>query len=180
LVLRAIGWRPAGEPPELPRYVLIAAPHTTNWDLPVMLAFGLYYGLRIQWFGKHTLFAPPFGGLMRAVGGIPIDRRARHDMVKQAADALRAAPSMVLAVPPEGTRKRTEYWKSGFYWIAHEAGVPIVCGFLDYGRREGGFGPTVWTTGVPAADMATIRAFYREKIGLYPENFGPVRLRDEG
>lgn len=177
--LAAVGWRPLGERPTAPKFVLIAAPHTSNWDLVLMLLFAIHFDLSISWVGKHTLFRPPLGPLMRWLGGIPVDRRASHDVVKHLAEVFAAADRLVIAVPTEGTRSRTEHWKSGFYWIARGAGVPIVLGTLDYARKLGGFGPTVAPTGDVKADMDVIRAFYADKIGRHPEEFGPVRLRDE-
>jgi 1-acyl-sn-glycerol-3-phosphate acyltransferase len=178
--LKLCGWQLAGEPhPDLERYVLIAAPHTSNWDLPLTLAFGVILDLRISWVGKHTLFQWPIGGLMRALGGIPIDRRARHNMVERLAALFKEHAHLILVVPAEGTRSRTEYWRSGFYHIAQAANVPIVLGFLDYDRKLGGLGPALLPTGDVKADMDQIRAFYADKKGRYPERFGPVQLRAE-
>lgn len=178
-LLSLIGWKPFGARPEPKRFVLIAAPHTSNWDLPITLLLASYFEVDISWMGKHTLFEPPLGWLMTRLGGIPVDRRAKHDMVKSSAELLNSREELALMVPAEGTRSRAEYWKSGFYWIAREAGVPIVLGLLDYGRKEGGFGPAILPTGDVRADMDKIREFYAGRVGLYPDNFGPVRLKDE-
>lgn len=177
--LRTFGWEEAGERPEASAYVLIAAPHTTNWDLPYMLAISFVFDVPIRWAGKHTLFKFPYGWFMKALGGLPIVRDQRHNRVQQLAALFEAHPNLVLAVPAEGTRGRTEQWKSGFYHIAREADVPIVCAFLDYRDKRGGFGPTIHPSGDLKRDMDLIRAFYEGKVGKYPENFGPVRLRDE-
>lgn len=176
--LRAFGWREEGERPS-PPFVLIAAPHTTNWDLPFTLALSYVYDLPIRWAGKHTLFAFPWGPLMRALGGVAIRRDRRENRVSQLAGLFREHPGLVLTVPAEGTRSRTEHWKSGFYHVAREAGVPIVCGYLDYARKRGGFGLVLEPTEDVRADMDRIRAFYADKQGKYPERFGPVRLREE-
>ncbi|MDF1561975.1 MAG: lysophospholipid acyltransferase family protein [Deltaproteobacteria bacterium] len=178
-VLRLAGWKPTGEVPTPDRYVLIAAPHTTNWDLPVMLLFGFFFGMKVRWMGKHTIFKGPFGWFFRKLGGIPVDRRARNDTVEYIASLIRDSERMILAISPEGTRSRREHWKSGFYHIARAAGVPVACGVLDYARKEGGFGPTLELTGDVKADMDRFRAYYGDKRGLHPELFGPVRLRDE-
>jgi 1-acyl-sn-glycerol-3-phosphate acyltransferase len=168
---------PKSPPPD--RCVMIAAPHTTNWDFPLTLAMARVSGVRIHWLGKHSLFAGPAGPIMRRLGGVPIDRRAPGGMVASLAERLAAADEMVLVVPAEGTRSRTEYWKSGFHRIAEQAGVPILCAFVDRATRTGGFGPAVWPSGDMRADMDQIRAFYDGKVGLVPANFGPVRLREE-
>jgi len=177
--LGASGWREEGARPEPPAFVLIAAPHTTNWDLPIMIALSFVYDVPLRWAGKHTLFRWPFGGFMRALGGISIVRHERGDRVQALAALFEEHPSLVLVMPAEGTRGRVEHWKSGFYHIAREAGVPIVCGYLDYERRRGGFGLVVEPTGAVRADMDRIRAFYADKVGKHPEKFGPVRLREE-
>lgn len=179
LYLRLRGWRPLGEVPKLDRCVLIAAPHTSNWDLPIMLAIGVYFGVRINWLGKHTLFKGLSGWLFRKTGGLPVDRSSRNDTVQSVAEMIRSAPHILLTMSPEGTRSRTEYWKSGFYHIALAAEVPVVCGVLDYARREGGFGPTIHLSGDLKADMDLFRAYYADKRGHRNELFGPVRLRDE-
>jgi 1-acyl-sn-glycerol-3-phosphate acyltransferase len=178
--LLAIGcWTPVGGPPEAKKYVLIAAPHTSNWDFVWLLAFARLHGMRIQWVGKHTLFKKPFGTIMRALGGIPVKRDKRHSMVQQLVDALNAADSMCLVVPVEGTRKHVKHWKSGFYHIAREAKVPIVMSFLDYWGRRGGFGPAFFPSGDLSRDMNTLRAFYADKFGKYPHNCGNIRLAEE-
>lgn len=177
--LHAFGWEEEGERPEPPAFVLIAAPHTSNWDLPFTLALSWVYDVPIRWAGKHTLFAFPYGWFMRALGGIPIRRHERQNRVQQLAALFEEHPNLVLTVPAEGTRSRTEHWKSGFYYIAREAQVPVVCGYLDYARKRGGFGLTLTPTGDVRADMDAIRAFYRDKAGKFPEKFGPVRLREE-
>jgi 1-acyl-sn-glycerol-3-phosphate acyltransferase len=177
--LARTGWEPEGERPRARRFVLIAAPHTSNWDLPYLLALSESFDLRVSWLGKKALFGPPLGPLMRALGGIPVQRDRRNNLVAQVADVFAAASELALVVPAEGTRSRTEHWKSGFYHIARTAKVPIVCGYLDYARRRGGFGPSFEPSGDVARDMDLVRAFYADKVGKYPDCFGPVRLRDE-
>ena len=177
--LRLTGWEPEGARPEAQRFVLIAAPHTSNWDLVFLLALAEVYGVRVSWMGKHTLFRPPFGALFRALGGIPIRRHERGDRVAAMAKEFSERERFALVVPSEATRAWAPYWKSGFYHIARRAGVPIVMGFLDYRRRRGGFGPALVASGDVKRDMEAIRAFYADKAGKYPESFGPVRLREE-
>jgi 1-acyl-sn-glycerol-3-phosphate acyltransferase len=178
-LLRAIGWRCEGAAPEARKFVLIAAPHTSNWDLPLMLLMAKIHGIQVSWMGKHTLFRGPAGVLFRALGGIPVDRRSPQGLVGQMAEEIGHRDAIALAVPPEGTRSRSETWKSGFYQIARAAGVPIVLGYLDYGSKCGGFGPTLMPSDDTRADMDLIRSFYADKVGLYPDKFGPVKLREE-
>jgi 1-acyl-sn-glycerol-3-phosphate acyltransferase len=178
-LLKVGGWRIEGDIPATGAYVLIAAPHTSNWDFVWTMAIAVVLRVKLRWMGKHTLFKPLVGPLFKRWGGIPIHRHEAANRVVLMAAELRAAQSMVLLVPAEGTRGRAEYWKSGFYRIASAAGVPIVLGFLDYGARRGGFGPTLIPSGDVRVDMATIRAFYSGCSGKYPEKAGPIRLREE-
>lgn len=177
--LKLTGWTAHGSKPIARRYVLIAAPHTTNWDLPYLLAFAWLYGIHISWMGKHQLFTPPFGWLMRWLGGVPVVRNKSGDMVSQMAQVIDASNDICLVVPAEGTRTYVPHWKSGFYHIARTAEVPIVLSYLDYAKREGGFGPAILPTGDVAADMDEIRDFYADKQGKYPELFGEIRLKEE-
>jgi len=166
LILRIAGWRVVGSVPERQRYVLIAAPHTSNWDFPLMLMAVLKLGMDLHWLGKDSLFARPFGGLMRWLGGIAIDRSKSNERVAQLAALYSRSEELVLLIPPEGTRSKVERWKSGFYYIALGAGVPIQLGFIDAGRRELGFGPLFQPTGDFAADLERIQAFYSDKRGI--------------
>ena len=177
--LRLMGWEPEGEQPSAPRFVLIAAPHTSNWDLAYLLALAELYDLRVSWMGKEEIFRAPFGGLFRALGGIPVRRSERADRVGAMAREFAARERFALVVPAEATRSWSPYWKSGFYHIARRANVPIVMGFLDYARRRGGFGPQLFPSGDLRRDMDQIRAFYADKTGKFPDQFGPVRLREE-
>lgn len=174
----AFRWRVEGERPPA-KCVIIAAPHTSNWDFPFMLAAAYIIGFRISWMGKHTLFWGPFGPLMKRLGGIPVDRRAPQNLVQQVAERFAKADALVLAIPPEGTRGKVEYWKSGFYQISRAAGVPIVLGFLDFERKVGGLGPVLHPTQDVHADMERIRAFYRDMRGKHPDLESTPRLREE-
>ena len=180
IALRLAGWRVEGTLPRgLTRAVVVAAPHTSNWDLPYMLAVSWVLGVRPSWLGKRELFRWPFGGLMHALGGRPIDRRQRGNLVEQAAAQLREAHHLFLVVPPSGTRSRAPHWKSGFYHIARAARVPILCAFLDYERKVGGIGPVVVPSGDIGSDMDRLRVFYRDVRGKYPESETPIRLAEE-
>ena len=180
LWLKITGWQVAGEMPRGGRGVVIAAPHTSNWDLVFMLAVAWTFRARLHWLGKHTLFKGGFGPLMRWLGGISIDRRIRGGVVAQAAARLKTPEGMSLAVAPAGTRSQAKHWKSGFYQIARAANVPIICGFLDYGRKVGGIGPSVVPTGDARADMDQLRAFYAGMQGKLPERSTPILLEEEG
>lgn len=142
-----------------------------------MLAVAWALDVDVQWVGKHTLFELPVAGqVMRALGGIPVDRRGHHDAVKAIASTIRQHEKLLLAVPPEGTRSAATRWKTGFYWIAVEAQVPIVLGFLDFGRKRAGVGEVLYPTGDIAADFAQLRHFYTGIRGLYPELQGEIAL----
>ena len=162
LFLRVTGWQVQGAlAPEARKSVFIAAPHTSNWDLPYTLMVAFALGLDIRWMGKSSLFRWPFGWFVRWLGGIPVDRSRSNDLVAASALALTEAPgAMQLIVPPEGTRGRTRYWKTGFYYIAAAARVPIVMAYMDYERKVSGLGPVFVPTGDIEADMARIKAFY--------------------
>lgn len=151
-----------------PKLVVIAAPHTTNWDLPIMLAVAIYYRVRLRWMGKDSLFKGPFGWLMHALGGIPVDRSKSNNAVAQMVARYNEADALLVAIPPEGTRAKTRYWKTGFYHIANGAGVPIALGFLDYARKVGGIGSVLQPTGDYDADLERIKEFYADVKGKYP------------
>ena len=177
--LELTGWTPEGEVPAARSYVLIAAPHTTNWDLLFFLAHAWAFGVRVSWMGKHTLFRGPMGPVMRWLGGIPVRRDRAGGLVGQLSASFASQPDLVLTVPPEGTRGYVAHWKSGFYQIARAARVPIVMGYLDYSRKRGGLGPALIPTDDLCGDMDEIRAFYADKRGLHPERIGEVRLEEE-
>jgi 1-acyl-sn-glycerol-3-phosphate acyltransferase len=177
MLLKLFGWCAEGSLAGVPKCVLVVAPHTSNWDFPVMLALAVALRIRATWMGKHTLFRPPLGWLMRPLGGLPIDRGARNNVVEQAVESFRERERRVLAILPEGTRKRTAYWKSGFYHIAVGAKVPIALGYADYRRKVGGIGRILMPSGDVDADMAIIREFYSGMTGNRPEQFGEIRLK---
>jgi 1-acyl-sn-glycerol-3-phosphate acyltransferase len=173
-------WRVVPTDVEVPdRCVMIAAPHTSNWDFPLTLAIARVSGVRIQWLGKASLFRGPMGPLMRRLGGISIDRSSANGMVAALADELRRRERLVLVVPAEGTRSRGEHWKSGFYRIAQEAGVPIVCAYVDSATRTSGFAAVLRPTGDVRADMDRIRGVYSGKVGLRAAGTTTPRLREE-
>ena len=177
--LKISGWKRSGELPEDKKYVIIAAPHTTNWDMPITLMLAFAYRVKIYWLGKESLFKFPFRTIMRWMGGIPVDRKKSNNMVEAAIDIFKKAGDMILAVPPEGTRQRTRYWKTGFYYIALGAGVPIATGYLDYPTKTGGIGPVIMPTGDLQADMSVIKKFYSGIKGLYPDKYNEAETDTE-
>ena len=171
--LRLTGWKVVGRlPANAAKSVLIAAPHTSNWDLPYTLMVAFELRLNVYWMGKASIFKPPFRGLMMWLGGIPVDRSQSNNLVIASSTAItQATGSLQLIVPPEGTRTGTRYWKTGFYYIAQSANVPIVLAFLDYDQKIGGLGPIFQTTGDIEADMLTIKAFYAGVKGKNADQF---------
>lgn len=166
-------------PPASGSAVLIGAPHTSNWDFAFMLAICWRYGFAPKWLGKHTLFKAPFGGLMGALGGIPVNRANPGRLVDEVVARVRTGKPFFLVVTPEGTRGRGTVWKSGFYRIARDADLPVVLGYVDSTTRTAGLGPTIHLTGDVVADMDQVRAFYADKRGINPDDFTPPRLREE-
>jgi len=179
VVLRVSGWAYEGHPPAARRYVLIAAPHTSNWDFVYMMAMAWALGVQLRWMGKASLFVFPLGVVFRALGGLPIRRDQRTNLVEQSVARFAEGGDLALAVPAEGTRRRGTHWRSGFYHIARLAEVPVVLGYLDYARKRGGVGPEVRPSGDVRADMDRLRAFYADKVGRYPALFTPPRLAEE-
>ncbi|MDK1025167.1 MAG: lysophospholipid acyltransferase family protein [Gammaproteobacteria bacterium] len=177
--LKATGWKFEGSLPNAAGMVVIAAPHTSNWDFIYFLAGAFVLRLKVNWMGKDTLFTPPFGYIMRGLGGIAVNRSKHTNVVEQLALEFRDGKKMALVVPASGTRKKTPFWKSGFYWIAIKANVPIVCGYLDYRKKIAGLGLSFVPTGDVTADMDRIREFYRDIQGKYPDKVSTPVLKEE-
>ncbi len=180
--LSLAGWKFETALPVEKKFVALAVPHTSNWDGLMLILLSQSVGLTMNFMIKGDWVQGAMGVLLRHFGAIPIDRAKSNNVVQTMIDELRARDELVLVVPPEGTRGRTEYWKSGFYHIALGAGVPVIPSYLDYKRKRGGFGPSIRLTGDVQADMDKIRAFYASQgaEALYPDRFGPIRLREEG
>lgn len=160
-----------GTLPEVPRFVLIVAPHTSNWDFPIGVFAMFTVGLRLTWLGKHTLFRFPVRGLLRWLGGEPVDRSAPLGVVGAAIGRFRERPQWVLAITPEGTRRRIAQWKSGFHRVARGAGVPILPVAIDYSRRAIVIGTLFEPTDDQAADIAALRRRFTAVMARYPEQF---------
>jgi 1-acyl-sn-glycerol-3-phosphate acyltransferase len=175
-----LGWDVEGELPESGKFILVGAPHTSNWDFTFMLMVSFIFRVKVSWLGKDSLFVKPFGGIMRWLGGIAVRRESRNGVVEQIADRFQKSEKMVLVIAPAGTRKRRDHWKSGFYWIAHRAQVPILCGSLDYHRKLVHLGLSFVPSGDVKRDMDRIRSFFEGAQGKYPELASVIRLPDEG
>ncbi|MAE94147.1 MAG: hypothetical protein CL910_05750 [Deltaproteobacteria bacterium] len=177
--LRLLGWTSEEGDPVPNRCVIVAAPHTSNWDFFYLILFAWRFGVQLFFVGKHTLFKGPMGPVMRAFGGVPVNRSRRDGLVGQLANALNESPRMGLVFPAEGSRGWRPHWKSGFYRVAQVAGVPISLSFLDYEAKTGGFGPCFVPGTDMKADMDIARSFYVDKRGRHPQLFGPVQLEEE-
>ena len=160
-----MGWKIEGIPSDKNRYVLVCAPHSSNWDLVILLSYALINGLELRWLGKKSLFKFPFGTLMRWLGGISIDRNRSGNAVDQLVDEFKKCKQMVLAVAPEGTRGAVTKWRSGFYWIAHAAGVPLGLAYVDYSQKKTGLGKWYVPSGDFDADLAEVIGFYAKFKG---------------
>ena len=177
IILKLLGWQVSFSLPPRDKYVLVGAPHTSNWDFPLGLLAMSAVGLRFNWVGKHTLFKGPFGPLMRAIGGIPVDRRGSTGFVKNIIEIFNSREQFVLTIAPEGTRSLTKQWKAGFYHIAMAANVPIALGFIDYPRKRIGIDRLFEPSGDIEADFEILREYYQDKIGKRPEKQGPVKIK---
>ncbi len=172
LGLRLAGWKIKGRPPTTQKYVVIAYPHTSNWDFPLGVAVSIIYRIKVYWLGKDSLFTGLAGPLMKWLGGIPINRSGAHDVVQQTIDRFNQSEQMVIALAPEGTRARVQKWKTGFYHIAVGAKVPIVLGYLDYAKKEAGCLESYLPSGDLDKDMVAIKAAYQGIQGKYPDQAG--------
>lgn len=181
LIWAVTGYRMRTEPAPTRPTVFIGAPHTSNTDFFLMLAIAFDLDLTIRFLIKDSWFRGPLGGVMRRLGGIPVDREDPASIVGEILDAVERGEEFHLVVTPEGTRGAgSGYWKSGFYRIALQAGLPVTLGYVDGVARVAGLGPSIELTGDVTADMDVIRAFYRDKSGVKPKNRTEPRLRSEG
>lgn len=179
--LALAGWQFEGEKPPQKKYVCLAWPHTSNWDGLLLITLTQSIGLSMSWMIKDDWVKGPMGAVLKRMGAVAIDRSGAHNVVQDMIDAFEQDDELVLVIPPEGTRHRSDSWKSGFYHIARGADVPVVPGYLDYRRKRAGLGPAIHLTGDVKADMDKLRTFYEgiHARGRVPENVGPIRLKDE-
>jgi 1-acyl-sn-glycerol-3-phosphate acyltransferase len=178
-LLALFGWKVDVHWPPVPRCVIIVYPHTSNWDFVVGIVARYAIALPVQWVAKDALFRGPFGPLFRRWGGIPVNRREPAGFVSQLAEEFRRRAWMWVAITPEGTRSHASHWKSGFYRLALDAGVPVGLAYIDYARKTVGLTTYLDLTGDPQRDLDAIRAFYADKTALRPDKAGAIRFRDD-
>ena len=176
-LLRLAGWRSVLVWPPEPKGVIIVYPHTSNWDFVLGMLYRIGYGLPANWIGKAEMFPWPFTGLLKRLGGIPLDRKHSKGFLESLLEEFRRRDWIWVAIAPEGTRSHTDHLKSGFYQVAVAADVPVALAYIDYGTKTLGIDTFVRMTGDREADMATLRAFYADKRGHRPELAGELRLR---
>jgi len=169
-LMKLCGWRMEGSLPDLPKMVIAAGPHTSNWDFLVGVGAMYSAGFKVSFLGKDSLFRPPLGWIMRWLGGRPVDRSKAHGLVAEYVRQISESDRFLLAIAPEGTRKPTRVWRRGFWHVANDAGLPIILGYFDYRTKTVGFGPVVWPLDLEA-DLKTIQQFYASKQAKRPENF---------
>ena len=169
IALRLFGWRVVGQLPDIPKFVIAGAPHTSNWDFVIFLAIAFILKGDLRYMGKKELFRWPLGGFMRWCGGVEVDRSKSQGLVEQTVQAMQEADVFQLIITPEGTRKKVNNWKMGFYHIAKKAGVPVSTGFVDSVTKTCGIGPTFTLTDDMEVDIKSIQAFFKDKVGINPE-----------
>jgi len=175
-----LGWTIRADLPTIRKYVVIAAPHTSNWDFPIGYLVTLAIKLEVCWMGKHTLFRWPYGWIFRATGGTPVHREQGKNYIEQMTDLFKRSEQLVLALAPEGTRSKTDHWKTGFHYIARAANVPILMAYLDFGNKEVGTSDLLYPGEDIEADFAQIRQFYTNRQGKNPENASLIQVRKKG
>ena len=174
--LRLVGWSLVADLPASQKFLLIGAPHTSSWDFPIALLMLAGMGIKLYWVGKDSLFKGIKGPVMRGLGGIPVERGARKNFVGQIVDLYNKRDKMVITMAPEGTRKYLDHWKTGFYHIALNAKIPIALGFLNYANKTCGVGGYFTPTGDREADLKTLREFYADKVGKFPQQHNKIRF----
>lgn len=181
LALRAAGWEVETDVPKLSKYVIVAAPHTSNWDGVLLLAVSQALELPLAFMIKDDWVKGPMGPVMKRFGAVAINRSKKTNVVEQMIEEFAQRDALALVIPPEGTRKRAEMWKSGFYHIARGANVPVVPAYIDVGRKRIGLGEPIELTGDARADMDRLRAFYEKvrPVGFVKDAFGPIRIKEE-
>ncbi|MCA9943221.1 MAG: lysophospholipid acyltransferase family protein [Anaerolineales bacterium] len=168
---KVTGWRVAGSLPNLPKMIVIGAPHTTNWDFPLAMTLIFYLGVRLNWMAKKEFFVKPISYLWDWLGGVPVDRKAASGMVGQTVEVIQQRAKIVLAIAPEGTRSKVVRWRTGFYHIAHNANIPIVPVLVDYGRKTLTITEPFTPTGDVDADLPLLQARYQGITGKNKDQF---------
>ncbi|MGD9264907.1 MAG: lysophospholipid acyltransferase family protein [Lysobacterales bacterium] len=176
-LLAALGWKVENHYPHVQKCVVIAAPHTSNWDFMLGIGAAKAIDLRPNWIGKHTLFRWPFAWFFRAIGGIPVRRGEGHNYIEQLSKMFARSDRLVLGMAPEGTRSKTDHWKTGFYYIARGAGVPVLMAYFDYPRKQVGITGMFHPSENIEEDFELIRAFYADHRGKNPDQESLIRVR---
>lgn len=176
-ILKKLGWTLHVDMPKINKFVAIAAPHTSNWDFPLGILAAKAIKLKVHWLGKHSMFRWPFGWFFRVIGGIPIHRDGGQNYMQQMTDLFNRSESMVLALAPEGTRSKTDHWKTGFHSIARAANVPVLMAYLDYENKQVGLGGLFYPSDDIEADFSLIREYYRNRRGKNPEKESLIQVR---
>jgi len=178
-LLRALGWKLVGQRPPFKKYVLVGAPHTSNWDFLYFYLAALALEMKVSFLAKDSLFRGPLGAVLRKMGGIPVIRSHSTNMVDQMVAVFEQNDELIMLIPPSGTRKRTEYWKSGFYFIALGAGVPLALAIMDFQRKEVGIVHWFMPSGDIKQDMDVMREVYGPVTPKFPAEKSVIRLRQE-
>jgi 1-acyl-sn-glycerol-3-phosphate acyltransferase len=178
---RRYGWKAQGQVPAVRRFVIIAAPHTSNWDFLYYIGLTQTLGVMPNFMAKTSLFRWPIRNFMLDMGGVAVDRKNGGNYVEAMINEFATRDEFMLTIAPEGTRGSVRHWKTGFYHIAMGANVPMVVGMMDYGTRTGGLGPMIWPTGDYAADMAKVAEIYAKVTPKHPGmgNVGLIK-KDKG
>jgi len=176
-ILKKLGWTLEVDLPDIDKFVAIAAPHTSNWDFPLGILSAKAINLKVHWMGKHSMFRWPYGWFFRAIGGTPIHRDGGKNYMQQMADLFNRSEHLVLALAPEGTRSKTDHWKTGFHSIARAANVPILMAYLDYGIKQVGIGGMFYPGDDIEEDFKRIREFYQDRRGKNPEKESLIQVR---
>ena len=177
-ILGLLGWNTVYAEPPGPKSVVLVYPHTSNWDFPLGILFKACHGVNFHWAGKDSLFRWPLKSLFVRLGGVPINRREATGMIQQLVDVFAQNEQFCICIAPEGTRAKSDHWKTGFYRLALAANVPVGLGFIDYRTKTAGIAQWVTLSGDEKTDLAMLRDFYADKIGLYPENAGDIRFKE--
>jgi 1-acyl-sn-glycerol-3-phosphate acyltransferase len=169
-IFHLLGWKSVGEiPSDIKKYIIVAAPHTSNWDFVYGMLFFLMKGTPFKYFIKKEWYFFPFSVLFKALGGIPVDRSKKENLTDQMVAVFSQYEELVILISPEGTRSYNPNWKKGFYYISQKTKAPIILGYIDYENKIGGFGPVFKTTGDVDKDIGTMKNFFKDKKGKYPE-----------
>ena len=176
-ILNSLGWTIQADLPDIKKYIVIAAPHTSNWDFPLGIMAAKAIHLKSHWMGKHTLFRWPYGWYFRAIGGTPVHREQGKNYIGQMADLFARSDKLILALAPEGTRSKKDHWKTGFHYIARAANIPVLMAYLDYENKRVGTGGLFYPGDDIEADFNHIRQFYKDKRGKNPENASLIQVR---